>query len=90
MRRTIKITAIIGFLMAITLLFSGCGEKNNTSGMFVCIGRDSGVPVWNKIYYDKETKVMYLGTESGLAVMLNADGTPKLYKEAQHGGVGED
>lgn len=37
----------------------------------------------NKIYVDKDTKVMYWwheGTEKGgLTVMYNADGTPKLY-----------
>lgn len=37
----------------------------------------------NKIYVDKDTKVMYWwheGTEKGgLTAMYNADGTPKLY-----------
>lgn len=35
-------------------------------------------------YYDPDTKVMYLWVsgyrKGGLTVMLNADGTPKLYK----------
>ena len=38
------------------------------------------------IWYDKETMVMYVGRHNGnggtaLIVMVNADGTPKLYKE---------
>lgn len=37
------------------------------------------------IWYDKETMVMYVGKHNGnggtaLTVMINADGSPKLYK----------
>lgn len=38
-----------------------------------------------QIYVDRDTKVMYLWKtayyKGGLTVMLNADGTPKLYQE---------
>lgn len=40
-----------------------------------------------RIYVDKETKVMYLRTKQGygeaLCVMVDADGKPLLWKEAQ-------
>ena len=43
---------------------------------------------WGNIFtlYDKETKVMYMYTMSfreggGLVMLVNPDGTPKLYKE---------
>lgn len=32
------------------------------------------------IYYDKNTKVMYIKGSSGYTVMVNPDGTPQLYK----------
>lgn len=33
------------------------------------------------VYYDEETMVMYIGnTRGGFSVMVNPDGTPKLYK----------
>ena len=35
-----------------------------------------------EIIYDKDTKVMYLVSENGNhTVILNSDGTPKLYEE---------
>jgi hypothetical protein len=82
MRKTAK---IIGLLSIIALLISGCclGERKEQSGSgtFVCIGSDKGIPVWNRVLYDKETRVMYVNTDDGICVMLNADGTPKLYTE---------
>lgn len=85
MRKTAKITAIVVLLSIIALLISGCclGERKEQSGSgtFVCIGSDKGIPVWNKVLYDKETRVMYVNTDDGICVMLNADGTPKLYAE---------
>ena len=89
MKKTAKIIGllaiIIGLLAIITLLISSCspGEQKEQSngGTFVCIGSDKGIPVWNKVLYDKETKVMYVNTSYGICVMLNADGTPKLYTE---------
>lgn len=34
------------------------------------------------IYRDKETNVMYFGRHEGVTIMVNEDGTPKIYKEA--------
>ena len=83
MRKTAKI--IIGLLAIIALLISaavaGERKKQYNGGTFVCIGSDKGIPVWNRVLYDKETMVMYVNTEDGICVMLNADGTPKLYTE---------
>jgi hypothetical protein len=89
MKKTAKIIGlfaiIIGLLAIIALLISSCspGEQKEQSngGTFVCIGSDKGIPVWNKILYDKETMVMYVNTEDGICVMLNADGSPKVWKE---------
>lgn len=36
----------------------------------------------NAVFYDKETKVEYYYISgTGVTVLLNADGTPKLYEE---------
>lgn len=36
----------------------------------------------NAVFYDKETKVEYYFIDRiGITVLLNADGTPKLYEE---------
>lgn len=37
---------------------------------------------FTRILLDSETKVMYLWYDEGLSVMLNSDGTPKLYDES--------
>lgn len=82
--RTVKIITVFALLITVTLLFSGCDLEdsgNPIEGMFVCVGMDEGIPLWNRIYYDKETKVMYLNVNGGITVLLNADGTPKLYQE---------
>ena len=33
------------------------------------------------IFYDKETKVMYLSTDDGIEVMVDENGEPLLYEE---------
>lgn len=76
------ITAII----TATLLIAGCSDMANVSA-----GQENTmVPVESEQYYDiyadKDTGVMYLyvytgrGFGSGLTVMLNADGTPKIWR----------
>lgn len=76
------ITAII----TAALLIAGCSDKVNVSA-----GQENTmVPVESEQYYDiyadKDTGVMYLyvytgrGFGSGLTVMLNADGTPKIWQ----------
>lgn len=83
------ITAII----AVALLIAGCSdmaniseEQDNTEDTIVQV-EDTMVQVENiwgyRIYVDKNTGVMYLrGDEpsSAFTVMLNADGTPKIWR----------
>jgi len=67
-----------------------------TAGPYVVVNSDTVRYVdsdgkrwnWDNIFtlYDKETKVMYMYTMSfreggGLVMLVNPDGTPKLYKE---------
>lgn len=74
------ITAII----TATLLIAGCGDTANVSAgqenTMVLVG--SGQEYL--IYADNDTGVMYLyitiSTGGGLTVMLNADGTPKIWQ----------
>lgn len=74
------ITAII----TATLLIAGCSDTANVSAgqenTMVLVG--SGQEYL--IYADSDTGVMYLyitiSTGGGLTVMLNADGTPKIWR----------
>ena len=74
------ITAII----TATLLIAGCSDTANVSAgqenTMVLVG--SGQEYL--IYADNDTGVMYLyitiSTGGGLTVMLNADGTPKIWQ----------
>lgn len=74
------ITAII----TATLLIAGCSDTANVSAgqenTMVLVG--SGQEYL--IYADSDTGVMYLyitiSTGGGLTVMLNADGTPKIWQ----------
>lgn len=66
------------------LLLSGCGEKTGDEVTYA----DKFVEVEHRgnsaIYVDAETKVMYwekaFATGVGLTVVLNEDGTPKLWE----------
>ena len=73
---------LIAAILTVTLLIAGCesvnvdAEQDNT--MVLVEGwRDYG------IYADKDTGVMYLVYQrngTGCTVMLNADGTPKIWQ----------
>lgn len=74
------ITAII----AVALLISGCSDTANVSA-----GQENTMVLVESgqeylIYADNDTGVMYLyitiSTGGGLTVMLNADGTPKIWQ----------
>ena len=83
---------IIAAIVTATLLLTGCSdmanvsvseEQDNTEDTIVQV--ENG---WEyRIYADKDTGVMYLYTYmgrnygGGLTVMLNADGTPKIWQE---------
>jgi protein involved in sex pheromone biosynthesis len=76
------ITAII----AVVLLIAGCGDKVNVSA-----GQDRMMEKvedeWGyAIYVDKDTNVMYIkgsGDGGTFTVMLNADGTPKIWQREE-------
>ena len=72
---------IIVMLVIIGLSFIGCNNTNNSvktnDDMFVTVSKGS---LYN-VLYEKDTKVMYVNSYRGVfAVLVNADGTPKLYK----------
>ena len=72
---------IIVILVIIGLSFIGCDNTNNSvkasDDMFVTISEGRLYDV----LYDKDTKVMYVNSYRGVfAMLVNADGTPKLYK----------
>ena len=73
---------LIAAILTVTLLIAGCesvnvdAEQDNTMEL-VEGWRDYG------IYADKDTGVMYLVYQrngTGCTVMLNADGTPKIWQ----------
>ena len=71
-------------ILTATLLIAGCSDTENVSA-----GQDNTMVLVESelnysIYADKDTGVMYLyigsGRGGGLTVMLNADGTPKIWQ----------
>ena len=74
---------IIAVIVTATLLIAGCSDTANVSA-----GKDKMMTKiedeWEyNIYVDKGTNVMYIkGTGDGgtFTVMLNADGTPKIWQ----------
>jgi hypothetical protein len=85
-----KICIIVGIVIVLTLLFSGCvanassaPEKNN---QFTVIdsGRQypPGISFTYTIIKHNETGVCYIvmfnGNQGGISIMLNADGTPYI------------
>lgn len=72
---------LIAAILAVTLLIAGCGninvsEEHGEKLMLVESGGGYG------ILADKDTGVMYLFIENGggITVMLNTDGTPKIWQ----------
>nr|WP_211148454.1 hypothetical protein [Ruminococcus sp. 1001270H_150608_F2] len=73
-------------LVIMVLFFVGCCDNTNNSvkasdDMFVTVSENSDYSV----VYDRETKIMYTMSEGpynvgNFTVLLNIDGTPKLYK----------
>lgn len=81
----LKLIAIIITLAIVVLFFVGCDNTNNSvkanDNMFVTVSANSNYTV----VYDKETKIMYtisMGcyNKGNFTVLLNVDGTPKLYE----------
>lgn len=74
---------ILAAILVTTLLIAGCSDMANVSA-----GQDNTMVLVESgsnylIYADKDTGVMYLymgsGYGGGLTVMLNTDGTPKIW-----------
>lgn len=84
MKRTICV-----ILLALTLMLCGCGAKKESEplseqSMFVVV--EKGINY--QVVYHNDTKVMYVisyGMYNGgtFVVMLNADGTPQVWKGAE-------
>ena len=54
----------------------------NDESTFIKVDEVSGEAGKFDIYYDRETKVMYvMKFHGGVTVMVNPDGTPRLYEE---------
>ena len=74
---------ILAAILTATLLIAGCSDMANVSA-----GQDNTMVLvegWRDygIYADKDTGVMYLVYQrngTGCTVMLNADGTPKIWQ----------
>ena len=78
-------TIIAIALVVVVLFFVGCDDTNNSvkasDDVFVTVSENYDYDV----VYDRETKVMYAMSNSrynvgNFTVLLNVDGTPKLYK----------
>ena len=89
---------ILCFLMALIMILTlaSCIKKSGDnayhSSRFIVASENQGARnnpfsyYTETVFYDKETGVMYLGVRAGsqlaMTVLLNADGTPMLYKPA--------
>lgn len=76
-------------VLSVTLLISGCVSANANAGndeVQAPLVLVESTPTYN-IYVDKDTGVMYLWVmtmyKGGLTVMLNADGTPKIWQQEE-------
>ena len=83
---------IIGLLIGIIVLTVGISmviiikkddkTEKNVDHTLVQIDKVSGSYSNCDIYYDKDTRVMYIvNYHGGATVMVNPDGSPRLYKE---------
>ena len=78
-------TIIAIALVVVVLFFVGCDDTNNSvkasDDVFVMVSKNFSYAV----VYDRETKVMYaisdgIYNQGNFTMLVNADGTPKLYK----------
>lgn len=91
LRRKNVLRAFICTIMisAFALLLCSCQSKitsNNIDNMFVIVGQPAQCPNVT-ILYDRDTKVMYsisnyYSTRGLLTLLVNADGTPKIWKDS--------
>ena len=78
-------TIIAIALVVVVLFFVGCDDTNTSvkasDDVFVMVSKNFSYAV----VYDRETKVMYAISDASydqgnFTMLVNADGTPKLYK----------
>lgn len=77
-----RITALFFAILFCFLFLTGCGSDDKPSCL-ECVeyGRGSGFITYG-VYYDLETKVMYIiQYRGGVFPLYNADGSLKLYHE---------
>lgn len=78
----LSITALLAIV--IVMIVRICNDNKNTPTIqseSILVEIDCGVS-YHRIFYDKETGVMYIENTShgGVSPMYNADGTLKIYK----------
>lgn len=89
-RKIFMIIAIIAIIAILTICLVSCENESDTYGFnikgtnLVCLGTASSFSSKSVLYYDKDTKVMYMFVKhvygAGFTPLYNADGTLKLYK----------
>lgn len=73
-----RIIAMILILLCMVFSLSACDDEVSHTEYLTELSRDYWLDVI--VLYDNETKVMYLkGLDSGFVMMVNPDGTPRLY-----------
>lgn len=95
-KKVFMIIAMLTIILIMAVCLVACGNTQTQDSYshgfsiqgttLVCIGTSRGKTLNSlyELYYDKDTKVMYMfvksGYGAGLTPMYNADGTLKLYK----------
>lgn len=84
-KKLLSIIIIVIMSLALTSCEKLSGDKAYQSSRFIVAEVNHGAEYYTEtIFYDVETKVMYLGVRHGsqlaITVLLNADGTPMLYQ----------
>ena len=76
-----RITALFVAILFCFLLLTGCGSDDKPSCL-ECVEYGLGPGSTYEVYYDLETKVMYIiAYHGGISPLYNADGSLKLYQE---------
>lgn len=87
-KKAIIITLLVAILIISAIVLCACDtETYEDDDRFVAVATYQTSGAYERVLYDKETKVMYLfvkaGYGGGLTVLLNPDGTPMLYDEVE-------
>ena len=85
--KTKLLAIIISLFLLLSFVGCTCADSADSTTKYIsyewvlCGEIDAGLYYFN-LYYDKDTKVMYAVSSNRVTVLLNADGTPKLYEES--------